>query len=232
MPKTMPLTLKKLWLVMDISTSARRVQLMHNDRYWTDSDLYNAQMFSMKLDMRFNDPIDGPADDGLRKLMLGQRGLTPLCRLLKRTRYTDVLEIWEAAVRYSYWPNPRYAHLPIFGVQPNEIGKGHLEGWGLGRVHLYRPDELVMRESCRRNMQLSKHLLDMMVWGYVDTATGENIKVTEEEMYMSDDPDKKKDEEEDKEEDKEDKKKEDGIVKKRRADGERRDVEGDTHMTG
>lgn len=188
MPKTMSLTLKKVWLTMDIATSARRVQLIHNENYWTDFDLYNAQLFFVKLDMRFNDPIEGPGDDCLRKLMLGQRGLTPLCQLLKRTRYTDVMEILEAAVRYSYWPAAEHRHLPILGVLPNEIGKGHLEGWGMGQVHLYRVDELVMRESCRRNLQLDKHLIEMMVWGYVDSVTKENIIVTAEEMYMSDDP--------------------------------------------
>lgn len=44
MPKTMSLTLKKMWLTMDISTSSRRAQLMHNERYWTDNDIYNVQL--------------------------------------------------------------------------------------------------------------------------------------------------------------------------------------------
>jgi hypothetical protein len=187
MPKTMSLSLKKMWLTMDIPTSARRVQLMHNENYWTDNDLYNLQMFFIKLDMRFNDPIEGPADDGLRKLMLGQRGLTPLCQLLKRTRFTDSLEVLEACVRYSYWPRPEHRHLPILGVPANEVGRGHLEGWGVGQVHLYRLDELVMRESCRRNMDLKSHLYTMICWGYVDSDTGKNIEVTREERYMSDD---------------------------------------------
>lgn len=55
----------------------------------------------MKLDMRFNDPIDGPADDGLRKLFLGQKGLSPLRDLLKRTRFTSVLEIVRLAVSHA-----------------------------------------------------------------------------------------------------------------------------------
>jgi hypothetical protein len=187
MPKTMSLSLKKMWLTMDIPTSARRVQLMHNENYWTDNDLYNLQMLFIKLDMRFNDPIEGPADDGLRKLMLGQRGLTPLCQLLKRTRFTDSLEVLEACVRYSYWPRPEHRHLPILGVPANEVGRGHLEGWGVGQVHLYRLDELVMRESCRRNMDLKSHLYTMICWGYVDADTGKNIEVMREERYMSDD---------------------------------------------
>jgi hypothetical protein len=189
MPKTMSLSIKKMWLTMDIPTSSRRVQLMHNEKYWTDNDLYNLQMLFIKLDMRFNDPIEGPADDGLRKLMLGQRGLTPLCRLLKRTRFTDSLEVLEACVRYSYWPRHDHRHLPILGVPANQIGRGHLEGWGVGQVHLYRPDELVMRESCRRNMDLKSHLYTMICWGYVESDTGKNIVVTKEEMYMSDDDD-------------------------------------------
>jgi hypothetical protein len=187
MPKTMSLSMKKMWLTMDIPTSARRVQLMHNENYWTDNDLYNLQMLFVKLDLRFNDPLEGPGDDGLRKLMLGQRGLTPLRDLLKRTRFTDTLEALEACVRYSYWPRPEHRNLPILGVPANEVGRGHLEGWGVGQVHLYRMDELVMRESCRRNMDLKSHIITMMAWGYVNAVTKENIKVTREEMYMSDD---------------------------------------------
>ncbi|KAI9744257.1 MAG: hypothetical protein M1818_002409 [Claussenomyces sp. TS43310] len=191
MPKTMPLSLMKMWLTMDIATSARRVQLMHNEEYWSDNDIYNIQLFMIKLEMRFNDPIDGPADDGLKKLMLGQRSLTPLWKLLKRTAYTSPLEIIQCAVRYSYEPRIEHEGLPIFGIAPEDIGKGHLEGWGLGKIHLYRMDELIPREACRRYLNLDKHMMNMMLWGYVDPVTKENIAVSEEEMYMSDDEDGK-----------------------------------------
>lgn len=257
MPKTMSLSMKKMWLTMDIPTSRRRVQLVHNEEYWTDNDLYNLQMLFVKLDLRFSDPLEGPADDGLRKLMLGQRGLTPLCHLLKRTRFIDTLEALEACVRYSYWPRPEHRHLPILGVPANEVGRGHLEGWGVGLVHLYRMDELVMRESCRRNMDLKSHIITMMAWGYVDAVTGENIKVTREEMYMSDDDDvgkKNKGKIDDgrrkrkKDKGKEEKKKKDDNDGQRENDDGKgkgkakekiieknkkgRDREGDTHMAG
>jgi hypothetical protein len=257
MPKTMSLSMKKMWLTMDIPTSRRRVQLVHNEEYWTDNDLYNLQMLFVKLDLRFSDPLEGPADDGLRKLMLGQRGLTPLCHLLKRTRFTDTLEALEACVRYSYWPRPEHRHLPILGVPANEVGRGHLEGWGVGQVHLYRMDELVMRESCRRNMDLKSHIITMMAWGYVDAATGENIKVTMEEMYMSDDDDvgkknkvkidddrrkrkknkdkeekKKKDDNEGQKESVEGKGKEKAKEKIIEKNKKGRDREDDTHMAG
>jgi hypothetical protein len=172
---------------MDISTTRGRVNLMHNRRMFTDMDLYNIQFFIVKLDMRFNDPVDGPGDDAMRKLFLGQRGLTPLCKLLKRTAFLDVVDIVRLGVRYAYVVRPEHRRMPIFGVPPEEIGVAHTEGWGAGRVHLMRPDELVMVESVRRQLGLKNHIMEMMIWGYVDPITGKDIPVTEEEMYMSDD---------------------------------------------
>lgn len=171
---------------MDISTTRGRVQMMHNQKMFTDIDLYNIQFFIVKLDMRFNDPIDGPGDDGLRKLFLGQRGLTPLCSLLKRKAFLDVMDVVVLGVRYAYFVRPEHRGMEIFGVPPEEIGVGHTEGWGAGRVHLARPDELMMRESVRRQLGLKNHIMEMMLWGYIDPITGKDIPLTEEEMYMSD----------------------------------------------
>lgn len=162
MPPEMNLTLKKMWLVMDIATSARRAQVMHSS-YFSARDLFHIQMFIVKLDMRFNDPIDGPAEDHLRKLMLGQRGLTPLCKMLKRTAYTDVGQVIRACVRYDWQVKPEHRYYSIFGIPPEEIGAGHLEGWGKGRVHLYRPDELVVREAVRRKLDLKNHIMGMIL---------------------------------------------------------------------
>ena len=186
MPKDMSLSLKKMWLIMDVATSRQRIQLLHSP-YFTDKDIYNMQMFIVKLDMRFNDPFDGPGSDKLRKLMLGQRGLTPLCKLLKREIGKTEMEVTKMGIRYAYLVEPKFRGMPLFDIPPEEIGIGHLEGWGKGIVHLYRPDELVVREAVRRRLKLKNHILGMMIWGYVDPRTGENIKVTDEEMYISED---------------------------------------------
>ncbi|KAK2623812.1 hypothetical protein QTJ16_006993 [Diplocarpon rosae] len=190
MPTEMALSLKKMWLVMDIATSARRVQVMHSAKYFTALDLFNIQMFVVKLDMRFNDPIDGPADDHLRKLMLGQRGLTPLCRMLKREKVFDEMDVVKLAVKYDWVPPEDLRHLSVFGIPCEEVGTGHLEGWGKGHVHLYRPDELVVRESVRRGLDLKNHIMGMMLWGYVDPITGQDTPATDEEKYMSDEGEK------------------------------------------
>lgn len=137
-PKGMSISLKKCWFTMDLSTSKRRGQLMHNQSFWTDIDLYNIQMFCVKLEMRLNDPIDGPGDDGLRRLLLGQRGLSVMWRMFRREILKTPLDLVKMAVRYVFYREPAKQGLPMFGIPPEEIGIGHLEGWGRGRIHLYR----------------------------------------------------------------------------------------------
>ncbi|TGO33865.1 hypothetical protein BHYA_0224g00210 [Botrytis hyacinthi] len=180
--------LKKVWFLMDLSTTLDRVRLIHNRTFFTDHDLYNIQHFIVKLDMRLNCPTDGPGSDFLRKLMLGQRGLTPLCRLLTRTGFTDLYELYQYSVRYSYTPLTPAPdlHLGLFDVPERELGTAHLEGWGKGSKHLMRIDELVMREATRRELGFKEHIMIMLLWGYVDPLTGENLRPSREEMYMSD----------------------------------------------
>ncbi|KAF7960115.1 hypothetical protein EAE96_001714 [Botrytis aclada] len=181
-------TLKKVWFLMDLSTTLDRVRLIHNRAFFTDHDLYNIQHFIVKLDMRLNCPTDGPGSDFLRKLMLGQRGLTPLCRLLTRTGFTDLYELYQYSVRYSYTPLTPAPdlHRGLFDVPEHELGIAHLEGWGKGPKHLMRIDELVMREATRRELGFKEHITMMLLWGYVDPLTGENLQPSREEMYMSD----------------------------------------------
>jgi hypothetical protein len=170
MPKGISLSLKKMCLLMDIANSARRVQLMHSS-FFTDLDLYHSQMFIVKLDKRFNYPIDEPGISALRNFFFGQRGLTPLLNLLKRTQFLKLIDIVQLVVRYDYKPNPEHRHYSIWGIPPFEIGIGHLEGWGQGRVHLMRPDELVIREAVRRRLDPKNHIMGMLLWGYVDPVT-------------------------------------------------------------
>ncbi|KAK6609512.1 hypothetical protein H4I96_03443 [Botrytis cinerea] len=151
---------------MDLSTTLDRVRLIHNRAFFTNQDLYNIQHFIVKLDMRLNCPTDGPGSDFLRKLMLGQRGLTPLFRLLTRTAFTDLYELYHYSVRYSYTPLTPAPdlHLGLFGVPEHEIGTAHLEGWGKGTKHLMRIDELVMREATRRELGFKEHIMMMLLW--------------------------------------------------------------------
>ncbi|SPN97608.1 uncharacterized protein DNG_01120 [Cephalotrichum gorgonifer] len=191
LPRTMATTLKRIWLIMDVASNSGRVGFMKNQRFWTNTDLYNAQMFCVKLDMLFNDPLHGPSSSCMTKLMLGQRGLFPLWQLLFRRKFTTIPEIIELKVRYDYVIHPEHVQLvkmkiTVLEVPFEEVGRGHREGWGVGAAHLFRPDELVMAESTRRQLHLEDHLVNMSLWGMADWRTGASLIPTEEEMYLSD----------------------------------------------
>ncbi|KAG5924044.1 hypothetical protein E4U42_004758 [Claviceps africana] len=194
-PKTMHHTLLRLWLLMDIPTTGQRQALLRNADIWTDQHLYNAQMLFLKLSMMFNDPIYGPLSNELVHVALGQKGLYPLWQLLMHKRFTTLPELLEWKVRYDYdMPDElhgggRANESTVHGVPIHEVGIGHLEGWGLGDLHLQRPDELVPVEAIARGLALDDHLVYMMLWGYIDFETGENMVPTEQDMYMSDEED-------------------------------------------
>ncbi|KAM4056238.1 putative histidine kinase group protein [Hirsutella rhossiliensis] len=191
MPPGMYKTLLRMWLLMDVSTSHQRRALLRNQELWTDVDLYNAQLFIVKLGMHFNDPIYGPLTFDIPSLILGQKGLYFLWQVLMRKRFTTPEDILDAKVRYDFEiPQDGGGHdffdLKVYGVPFCEVGIGHMEGWGRGRRHLMRPDELVPYEAVVRGLELDEHLMHMMTWGYFDWHTGENLVPTEDEMYISD----------------------------------------------
>ncbi|MCJ1227721.1 hypothetical protein MMC12_004379 [Toensbergia leucococca] len=177
LPKRASLVLKKIWFTMDISDNARRIGFMHNKVYWEDKDLFIATMFFLKLDMRLTDPISGGGENNIRKMLLAQRTLSTLWKVLNREMLLNQLDVWRMFVRWRYQP-PRHHGMSILGVPAQEVGKGIIEGWGSGSQKILRPDELVMREGIRRNLNLHTKFLDMMIWGYVDKYTFEDIWVT------------------------------------------------------
>lgn len=192
LPETMHVTLKKMWMLMDIYTNRLRRSFIRNKDIWTARDLYNAQMFYVKLQMRFNEPIFGPNGTVLADTFLGLRcGLNPLWRLLRKKDYLHGEQVLQQRLRYFCRDSLVQHHLligePYVGIHPNELGNEHKEGWGLGKVHLSRPDELVVEESVRRCLRMDKHLVFMVFWGHVDWKKRMNLVPTEEEMYMSDD---------------------------------------------
>ncbi|KAK4110774.1 hypothetical protein N656DRAFT_735506, partial [Canariomyces notabilis] len=188
-PEGAHLTLKKLWVIMDAATSSARMRLINNPDFFTDEDLYIAQLFMVKLVLAFNDPIFGPQSTCLMRLMLGQRSLSPLWALLRGKKYRSEGEIEKLKLRYDVGPEDvmERQNLQLHGLQPHELGTGHLEGWGRGGAHLLRPDELVPAEAARRQLHLDSCIHEMIIYGHVDLSTGNSLVPSVEEMYMSDD---------------------------------------------
>lgn len=192
LPRSAHRTLKKVWLLMDVGTNSLRRDFIRNEELWLPEDLYNAQLFLVKLQMRFNEPCFGPDCPALAETLLGSReGLSPLWRLLRGKGYAkDPIEVVQMGARYHCGDGAarrRDGWQDYLGVPAWDLGFDHLEGWGEGHVHLSRPDELVVEEAVRRRLHLQDHLVFMALWGHVDHARRRNLAPAEDEMYMSDD---------------------------------------------
>lgn len=180
-PDGMSLAIKKIWFTMDISDNFRRVGFMHNRTFWTDADLYLATEFIIKLDMRLTHPVTGTGDTGLRKMLLGQRSLSMLWKVLRREAMRTQLDMLRMVVRWNYEP-PRDWNQPIMGVPPEQIGMLQWEGWGAAGRHclMMQIDQLVMREGIRRRLKLEECWVDMVLDGFVDKEKWVNFRVDQE----------------------------------------------------
>lgn len=179
MPKRASLVIKKIWFTIDIGDNLHRVGIIHNREFWADEDLYLATMFFIKLDLRFTHPITGNGERRMRNMLLGQRSLSTLLRVLKRQEMLSQLDLLRMIVEWNYRPALRHARMSILGVPPQKIGKLQYEGWGKTGHLFIQIDQLVMREVIRRGLDFDDQHLDMVVYGYVNKKTCEDIWHTE-----------------------------------------------------
>ena len=151
---------------------------MHNERFWQDEDLYLATMFFLKLDMRLTHPrVGNGGETGLRKMLLAQRSLSTLAKVLRREEMRTQLDMLKMVIRYNYRP-PRQSSKTMLGVPAAEVGRLSWEGWGeVGRKNRFVGIcELVMKEGIRRRLRLQECYIDMMRYGYIDSKTYQDIK--------------------------------------------------------
>ncbi|EEH33289.2 hypothetical protein PAAG_04342 [Paracoccidioides lutzii Pb01] len=168
--------IKKIWFLMDIPDNARRIALVQNREIFTNADIFFAVLFFVKLDMRFTDPVTGSGKDGMRRMLLSQPSLTLLWRTLKRTALVSKLQVMKTFARWKYEPPPMFRGMSVFGVPADQVGTLQYQAWGrtANRVRLQRPDELLLKESVRRQMSLHRNYSDMFFWGYLNPRTMQN----------------------------------------------------------
>ncbi|KAL9030171.1 MAG: hypothetical protein Q9196_001680 [Gyalolechia fulgens] len=187
LPQAATVTIKKIWFTIDLSTNALRASLMHNQNFWTDQDLYLANLFITKLDMFLTSPISGEGDLGLRKMLLGQRSLSTLAAVLKREEMRDEYEMLKMIIAWNHQPTAlqRRLNLPLLGISMEDVGMLQWEGWGLNPGVLFRQiDTLVTLESVRRGLDMPSHILDMIFYGFVDKGPGLDIWTVEQKRRM------------------------------------------------
>ena len=64
-----------------------------------------------------------------------------------------------------------------------------LEGWGRTTARFVQIDDLVMREAIRRDLDIHEYYLDMVLYGYVDKTTFQDVWHTEGPPSGSDNED-------------------------------------------
>jgi len=192
LPRKTSITMKKIWFTMDIGDSARRVGLFRNAKFWTNEDLALATMFFIKLDMRFTDPMDGDGETGLRKLLMAQRGLTVLYRVLKGEELGNRFDLLRLYVESMWVPPARSQGQETCGVPGHIVGSLRLEGWGRKKKKLVQLHELVMSESIRRELGLEHYYMDFLLWGHINPRTFEDIQPLQlnkdDGLFIDEDP--------------------------------------------
>jgi hypothetical protein len=176
LPRGTSSAIKKIWFTLDVADNARRISLFHNAAFWTNRDLVLATMFLFKLDMRFTHPVNGAGETHLRNMMMAQRTLTVLRDVLQRKRMRTRLEMMRMYVLWRWIPRPANRHMTVLSVPPEKQGRLQYEGWGAGSQLLLRPDELLLRESVRRQLPHLERFFDLALWGHIDDETFEDVQ--------------------------------------------------------
>lgn len=146
-----------------------------------------ALLFFVKLDLCFTDPVDGMGQTTFRKMVLGQRSLSCLGRVLKRNEGRSPLEVARLWVR---WAEPEWLAemkeegvegqgLSVLGVPADKVGAAGCEGWIAGAERLIGLEDLCLMEGLKRGLDLDELLVDMMLWGYVEKEQ-ETLKALED----------------------------------------------------
>lgn len=157
--------IKKLWFLMDIPDNRRRLGTVQNPQLWTPADLFYAVMFFVRFDMRCTDPLADKAHGGMRRLLMAQKSMSLLYRTLERTAMTSFHEVLQAFLRWKYDAPGASVSGFVFGIPINQLGRLQYEGYGTGgsEVKLQRPDELILKECIRRDMDIWEVLLEIIV---------------------------------------------------------------------
>ncbi|KNG90236.1 hypothetical protein ANOM_002027 [Aspergillus nomiae NRRL 13137] len=166
LPKPCEPVIKKLWFIMDIPDNRRREWTMMNRNLWQDIELFFAMIFIAQLDMllrKKRESITGR----LYHLLMAQPTMTVLWDVLRDAALRSEFETLKYFVRWKYNPLPHETDLYVYGVPPQEVGALQYEGYGRHErvTKFIQPDELILREMARRQLNLGDMYQDIFLTG-------------------------------------------------------------------
>ncbi|KAI9933243.1 hypothetical protein ASPWEDRAFT_30094 [Aspergillus wentii DTO 134E9] len=175
LPNRCQTIIKKLWFLMDMPDNERRIFTIRNKNLWPDNDIFFANLFLIRLDMRFANRAIGRGQSGMRRLLMAQPSLQLLWAAIQNTALKTYFETLKAFVHWRYTPLPQENGMWILGVPPDKIGLLQYEGYGKtnSRVIFQRPDELILKEAVRRELDVQQMYANVFSTNNTDIYTGD-----------------------------------------------------------
>jgi hypothetical protein len=178
--------LMKFWCIMEMKSRGMRRSFLAATHIWQDEDIEIFHCVYVKLCLRFADPIRGIGAVGLPHLLLSQRSLSLLWKVLTgrvRLDYDNVTEmvtrtyaIEDLDVEGQPWLDDEMDN----GVPEEEWGLLAREGWLEDGEYMESAVDMVIEEGVRRGLHVQGKFLDFVLWGSVD-GHGKNIPVPRRE---------------------------------------------------
>jgi hypothetical protein len=175
-------TLMKFWCIMEMKSSAMRASFLQAGHIWEDGDFECFHLVYVKLSMRFADPILGNGAAGLPHLLLSQRSLGLLGKVLSGRVKLDYDNVTEMVTRTYAIEDLDTEGQPWLddemdnGVPEEEWGLLSREGWLEDGEYMESAVDMVIKEGVRRGLHVQEKFLDFVLWGSVDEQ-GSNVPV-------------------------------------------------------
>lgn len=172
----------KFWCVMESKRGTLREAFLSDKSIWADEEVLVFQLLLMKLDMRFSDPVLGNGIGELSHMLLTQRGLGMLHKVLTGQVRIDYDEVTDMVVRTYLsedldtdthtWLNDEIDN----GIPEEEWGLLSREGWHMDGKKMDSAVDVVMMEGIKRGLDVQRYYLDFVLYGFVG-GDGENVAV-------------------------------------------------------
>ncbi|KAF2125320.1 hypothetical protein P153DRAFT_299766 [Dothidotthia symphoricarpi CBS 119687] len=181
MPAGVEAAVMKYWCLMETKTTALRLAFLQDTSIWTDEDIVLFQLFLVKLDMFIADPVLGNGVCLLSHMLLTQKSLSMLHRVLTGKLRLDYDQTTDILVRTYLTEDLDTDTHPWLddeldnGVPEEEWGLMCKEGWDVDGKRMESGVDMVITEGIRRELHVQQHYLDFVMFGFVDSATGKNL---------------------------------------------------------
>ncbi|KAJ4311819.1 hypothetical protein N0V94_007761 [Neodidymelliopsis sp. IMI 364377] len=153
---------------------AMREAFLQDVGIWGDADVFLFQLLLVKLDMRFSDPVLGNGIGELSHMLLTQKGLGMLYKVLTKQVKMDYDKATDILVRtYLSEDLDTDTHTWLDdeldnGVPEEEWGLLCREGWHMEGKRMDSAVDMIIMEGIRRELDVHKYYLEYVMYGCLD----------------------------------------------------------------